>query len=310
MKGQSLTDMKTAASNAIDLLIWPDQTKRTSRVALVPFAQDVRLPTATAYTAATGMLAQNASKNVYGYEFSINGNNLCAAERQGADRYLDTAPTAASRPIASWDYTNGKGPSDADCDVPANAAMHPLSSDKTSLHARVNGLQTAGSTAGHIGTTWAWYMLSPNFKNLWETANQPADYDRNYNVNTLSGDISKQKIKKYAILMTDGDYNIQYTSNAILTSWFREPAANDSAANQATALCTNMKAQGIEVYTIAFAHDAGLSTAAQTVLKGCATKDPNKADDTSHFYLASDGDALNRAFKDIALKISKIRVAG
>jgi Flp pilus assembly protein TadG len=310
MSGQSLSDMKTAANNAIDILVWSDQSQQTSRLAIVPFAQDVRLPTAFAYTAATGQAAANATKQVYGYNFSINGNNWCAGERQGADRYLDTSPSGSSRPIATWDYTANNGASTADCDVPQNAALQPLTSDTQRLHNLVNGLQTAGSTAGHIGTTWAWYMLSPNFKNLWAAANQPANYDMNYNINTGAGDPAKQKVKKYAILMTDGDYNTQYTSNAILTNWFGEAPANDTAAKQATALCNNMKLQGIEVFTVAFAHDGGLSSAAQTVLKNCATQLPGVANDTSHYYLATNGDALNKAFKDIALKISKIRVAG
>jgi 6-pyruvoyl-tetrahydropterin synthase len=308
MAGQSLTDMKTAAKNAIDILVWSDQSQQTSKLAIVPFAQDVRLPTAAAYTAATGQAAATASKQVYNYNFGINGNNWCSAERQGPDRYLDTAPTSSSRPIAVWDYVKNNGAASADCDVPLAAAMQPLTSDATKLKNLVDGLTTAGYTAGHVGTTWAWYMLSPNFKNLWDTANQPGNYDTAFNVNTGVGDESKQKLKKYAILMTDGDYNTQYTSNAILTSWFKEPAANDTASNQATALCTNMKAKGIEVFTVAFAHDNGLSTAAQTILKNCATQIPGVTNDTSHFYLATDGDALNKAFKDIALKISKIRI--
>jgi hypothetical protein len=172
----------------------------------------------------------------------------------------------------------------------------------------IDGLQAGGSTAGHIGTQWAWYMLSPNFKQLWETANQPGNYDTNFNINTGSGNPANQKLKKFAVLMTDGDFNTEYTSNAILDSYFGESPANDTAANQAAATCVNMKAKGIEIFTVAFAHDSGLSTAAQNILKGCATQIPGVTNDTSHYYLATDGDALNKAFKDIALKISKIRI--
>ncbi len=310
MAGQSLTDLKAAANTAIDILVWTDQSNQTSRVAISPFAQDVRMPTAAAYTAVTGQAAVTTGKSVYGYRFSINGNNWCVGERQGSDKYLDTLPTAGNSPIATWTYTSNKGDASANCNVPSQAAVQPLTADRTVLHNLVNGLQTAGSTGGHIGTQWAWYMLSPNFKSLWNTANQAGNYDTNFNINTGVGDPTKQKLKKYAILMTDGDYNTEYTSQAILDSWFGESPENDSATNQAASTCVGMKAKGIEIFTVAFSHDGGLSNAAKTMLKNCATQIPGVSNDTSHFYDASNGDALNKAFKDIALKISKIRISG
>jgi Putative Flp pilus-assembly TadE/G-like len=310
MGGQSLTDMKNAAKNAINILVWTDQSQQTSKVAVVPFSADVRMPTVQAYEAATGRTAVNATKQVYGYNFGASAANLCTGERQGADRYLDTAPSSSSRPIATWKYINNNPVTSATCVIDSSAAVQPLTNDKTVLNNLINSLDAGGSTAGHIGTMWAWYMLSPNFKHLWDTANQPGNYDTNYNINTGVGDLSKQKLKKFAVLMTDGDYNTEYTSNGILDSYFGESPANDTASKQATETCTNMKAKGIEVFTVAFAHDSGLGTSAQNVLKNCATKLPGVANDTSHYYLATDGNALNNAFKDIALKISRIRVSG
>ena len=61
MQGQKLTDLKSAAGDAIDILIWADQSKYTSKVAITPFAQDVRLPTAAAFQVATGTAAANAA---------------------------------------------------------------------------------------------------------------------------------------------------------------------------------------------------------------------------------------------------------
>jgi Flp pilus assembly protein TadG len=308
MGGQSMTDMKNAAKNAINILVWSDQSQQTSRVAIVPFSADVRLPTVKAYEAATGRTAVTATKQVYGYNFGASSAELCAGERQGPDRYLDTVPSASSRPIATWKYIRSNSASTATCVVSSDSAVQPLTNNTTVLTQLIDNLDAGGSTAGHIGTQWAWYMLSPNFKQLWETANQPGNYDTNFNINTGAGDPKLQKLKKFAVLMTDGDFNTEYTSNGILDSYFGEAPANDTAANQASATCVNMKAKGIEIFTVAFAHDSGLGTAAQNVLKGCATQIPGVANDTSHYYLATDGDALNKAFKDIALKISKIRI--
>jgi Flp pilus assembly protein TadG len=310
MGGQSLTDMKTAAKNAINILVWTDQSQQTSKVAVVPFSADVRMPTVKAYEAATGRTAISEKKQVYNNWFGASSAELCVGERQGADRYLDTTPSSSSRPIATWKYIKNSPATSATCVVDSSAAVQPLTNNVTTLTTLIDSLDAGGSTAGHIGTMWAWYMLSPNFKHLWENANQPGNYDTHYNVNTGTGDPSLQKLKKFAVLMTDGDYNTEYTSAGILDSYFGESPANDTAAKQATETCKNMKLKGIEIFTVAFAHDSGLSSAAEDVLKGCATQLPGVTNDTSHYYKATDGDALNKAFKDIALKISRIRIKG
>ncbi len=59
-----------------------------------------------------------------------------------------------------------------------------------------------------------------------------------------------------------------------------------------------MKGGGVEVFTVGF--DMSTSTA-HDLLNNCAT-------DASHFYHATTGDALKAAFRDIALKISTLRL--
>ena len=39
-----------------------------------------------------------------------------------------------------------------------------LTNDTTLLKRRIDKLDTAGSTAGHLGTAWAWYLLSPKLE--------------------------------------------------------------------------------------------------------------------------------------------------
>ena len=46
-------------------------------------------------------------------------------------------------------------------------AVIPLTSDKSALLATINGYTPAGSTAGHLGTAWAWYMLAPSWNSIW-----------------------------------------------------------------------------------------------------------------------------------------------
>jgi hypothetical protein len=76
-------------------------------------------------------------------------------------------------------------------------------------------------------------------------------------------------------------------------------ATNGSSSNQAQSLCTIMKARGILVYTIGFGITAG--TPASNLMRNCAT-------DTDHAYLASTGDELRQAFREIATRIASLRL--
>ncbi len=80
--------------------------------------------------------------------------------------------------------------------------MLPLTSNNTTLTNKIKNLEIAGSTAGQIGTAWAWYLLSPNWKSLW-TASAAQAYNPG-------------KLQKIAVLMTDGEYNLQYDAKGII----------------------------------------------------------------------------------------------
>jgi hypothetical protein len=94
-----------------------------------------------------------------------------------------------------------------------------------------------------------------------------------------------------AILMTDGEYN---TVGGIHSS------ANNAKSSQAAVdTCTEMKAKGIVVYTVGFKLN---QPAAKKTMQDCASSPTNA-------YLASDGDALKQAFKDIAENITQLRLS-
>ncbi|MEL7303092.1 MAG: VWA domain-containing protein, partial [Pseudomonadota bacterium] len=67
----------------------------------------------------------------------------------------------------------------------------------------------------------------------------------------------------------------------------------------AKASCTAMKNKGIEIYAIGFKLPS--SGNAYDVMEHCASSE-------QHFYDADDGDELRMAFRDIALKISTLRL--
>ena len=41
--------------------------------------------------------------------------------------------------------------------------MVPLSDDKAYLRRTVEGYRDGGTTAGHLGTAWGWYLVSPEW---------------------------------------------------------------------------------------------------------------------------------------------------
>jgi Flp pilus assembly protein TadG len=271
MRGQKLTDMKSAASDLVNIVVWKDQSEYTSRIAIVPFAYDVRLPS-DAFKAATG--------------YTKSTSSTCVVERTGSEKYTDAAPGKNQYVMVHSSKSYKVSPT---CDLSSDEEMLPLTSDKSTLLSKIDNLQTEGSTAGHIGTAWAWYMLSPNWSSLWPSSSAPAAY-------------GTEKLKKIAVLMTDGEYNTQYNSygysvDGNATTYCPDAANGECSSDQAVAQCNAMKDKGIEVYTVGF--QLGGSKLATNTLKSCAT-------DADHFYNSSTGDALRAAFRDIALKISTL----
>ena len=167
--------------------------------------------------------------------------------------------------------------------------MTPLKNDKAAILAKIQGLSLGGGTAGHVGTAWAYYFLSPEWNNVMPSAaNQAAAY-------------GTEKLKKIAILMTDGEYNRPRDSKGLADSDDLAGAAvnGQTSAQQAVQLCTKMKEDGIEVYTVGF--DLGDNQTAINTLASCASG-------TDHAYVATDGTALKAAFRDIAIKLTELHL--
>jgi Flp pilus assembly protein TadG len=212
----------------------------------------------------------------------------CVTERVGAERYTDAAPTGAN--TLGDDYpASGYNT----CDTANN--IQPLTSNKTTLHGIINGMDVTGSTAGHIGVAWGWYMLSPNWTTVWPAGeSQPHAYGEQY-------------LRKVAVLMTDGDFNTAHCNGVVSNNYgFGSNSeeincgASPAPYTQATALCTAMKAQGITIYTVGFEITA--NSAPDNFMRGCATS-------TAHYYLASNGTELQTAFANIAAAISRLRIS-
>jgi hypothetical protein len=190
----------------------------------------------------------------------------CVTERQGTERYTD-AMAASGKYVGV--YSPGSSLSSQystsatnNCSIPE---IKTLTTDKQSLKDHIDTFTPLSGTAGHTGTAWSYYMLSPEWNRFWSAGNMDvAEYN---DTNTI----------KAAVIMTDGEYNSTWTST--------------TAIEQAKALCDSMKAKGITVYTIGFNISSNTTDPARNTLIYCAS--PNK------YYFPYDGNALKTAFNEI-----------
>jgi Flp pilus assembly protein TadG len=284
-----IADLITSATDLVNIIVWSDQSQFTSKVAIAPFTEDIRLPNTTAINAARGS-GLPTSEKVSGTTYYLSD---CVVERTGTQKYTDAAPGAGQYVMGHYTTSStGSGKNKKGVCV-VGSPVQPLTSDKTTLLNAISSLQAGGGTAGHLGTAWAWYTLSPNWNSLWPS-NGAAPY-------------GSSNLQKIAILMTDGDYNTQYSSAGIsvnqasASSTYCPQAANGCSGVQAASLCSAMKAAGITIYTVGFTIPS-TDTTAINLLTNCAS-DPNM------FYSAADGTQLQQAFRDIAIKLSSLYIS-
>ena len=224
----------------------------------------------------------------------------CVGERQGPNKHTDEAASPTSNFVTqtyvekssiTLTYYNANTASAASslCSTPVSGTVLPLTSDKQDLLNMIGGLTTGGGTAGHVGTAWAYYMLSPEWSSIVPDGSEAVAY-------------GTPKVKKIAILMTDGEYNYTYDNKGIAVGNNNAgPSANgNSSSAQAIATCNQMKQDGIEVYTVGF--DLGGNQTAINTLKVCASSN-DKA------YVAENGAALRLVFRDIAIKLTDLHLS-
>ncbi|MBL8844911.1 MAG: VWA domain-containing protein [Hyphomicrobium zavarzinii] len=237
-----IADLRTAAADLVELMLPDEGRPGKVRIGLAPYA---------------------ASLNAGSYFKTVTGRSSgtgCVFERSGSARFSESAPGTG----AYLGYNK-----DVEC---PSATVQALTDRKATLKSQIAALRPNGNTAGHIGTAWGWYLLSPRWSGVWPSASKPAAYDPKTTI-------------KAVLLMTDGEFNTEYV------------AANGSSSAQARALCTNMKAQGVVVYAVGFM--AGRT--AEKLLSECATS-------ANHYFSASDGDALKMAFQSVGRSLTDLHL--
>jgi Flp pilus assembly protein TadG len=212
----------------------------------------------------------------------------CMKERVGRDT-TDDAPS-------SGDFAASYTSSSTDSCATASKLL-PLTASKQTLVDKFNSLTTpSGGTAGHMGTAWAWYTVSPEFSSVFSGPSAPAAYGTE---NEEGGTI------KAVILMTDGDYTYynDYSGSSCSGSSLCSASRQD-----ARALCTAAKAKGVQVFSVGFglAGSSTQLTAAQIaalpesdgrkVLADCAGP--------GRYFFPYNGAAMREAFRNIGMMLS------
>lgn len=165
------------------------------------------------------------------------------------------------------------------------ANVHPLSSDRDSLLARVVDMQPNGNTLGNIGMLWGYRMVSPE-----EPFSEGSEWGSEY-------------WEKAVVLMTDGANTIDSGSTGY--SYYGPGSKNvmtvDDLNERLVEVCAAMKAQDILIYTVTFYSNIDDDT--KEFYRQCAT-DPTK------YYDAPSQDDLVDVFEKISRELSKLHIKG
>ncbi|MDX8525202.1 hypothetical protein RFM68_11835 [Mesorhizobium sp. MSK_1335] len=290
MAGQKIKDLRTAAGNAVDsFLTGQNASNPRVRVAIVPYANSVNVGSLAASTVFVETKASDR-KQAPGnddpkYVSASTRPDNCATERKGAYQYSDAGPDVSmvNRDLYLSPFARQTGT--AACPT---ATLQPLTANASALNNVIKDLVASGGTAGHIGVQWAWYMLSENWGSVMKASERPAKMD-------------PKKVAKYVILMTDGEFNLSYFDADSVDQVYND-AGKVQTRTAATTLCSAMRDQGIEIFTIGFALT---EKNAKSTLQSCASPDSGN---TKHFYQAANGIELDHAFQDIVRNIDKLTV--
>ena len=274
MGGTKLTNLKSSASNMVNTLFSKLQRVNQVKIAVVPFSEYVNV----------GMDNRNASW-ITGTADYTQTEEVCNWRRLSGSwvwRCEDvTTNYVWSGCVGSRNYpSNVRDDNYGSLRVPGvhnvncAASMLPLSTNKTAILNKINGLSATGNTYIPGGAMWGWAALSPG-----SPFGEPDDPERD--------------TKRYLVLMTDGENNISPT-------YPYHNGSSSSTANTLTAeVCTNIKAAGIQVFSIAF---QVTSSTVKSLLTNCASS-------TDRFYDATNSTLLADAFDTIGRQMTNLRLA-
>ncbi|MFN7388965.1 pilus assembly protein TadG-related protein [Brevundimonas sp.] len=177
-----------------------------------------------------------------------------------------------------------------------------LTDNYAALRTAVNNMVATGNTNVPLGAMWGWHTLSPN---------APFGDGRPY---------GSERLQKIIIIMTDGE-NVMSSNSSPNASYYnglgyiwqerlgmgtgsdtaRRQRMDDRFDHSGAAqedLCGNMKAAGIQVYTVA----VQVNSRVQTLMRRCASSN-------DHYFPVDNASGIGAAFDRIAGAIENLRIS-
>jgi Flp pilus assembly protein TadG len=278
-----MASLKIAARDAVDTLMPADSNLANPddvRIAMVTY--DTQVNAGAYFKAVTNLNPKRNFSYTYCTKTNKNGScaktntvttnmtSTCVHERGGSPAFTDADPgPGAWLQADDPTYNTSSGKWSTNCN---DIGPQPLTHSRSALYDYINNLDDYGTTAGHTGVAWGWYLIAPNWSSVWPAASKPLAYD-------------EPDAAKAMIMMTDGEFNEVYLSS------------QGNSFQQAQKMCDAAKAAGVVIYTVAFqAPKQG-----RDILSYCAS--------SSDFAFTPDnGQELQDAYKMIAQSISDLRI--
>lgn len=300
MAGSKLETLKTAAKNLLNTVYAPAESDKHVKVGIVPFAQYVNVGMENRNKSWMSVPADGSvQKEWCGDQQEVTGQSNCRMvsavgyndgvpytyQYQTCD-YTYGPPVYKCTPYTETQTWNGCAGArtyplnimDEQYQTPVPGIMNaacpspltPLIKDKDQLKGQVDAMNATGETYIPGGLVWGWRLLSSD-----DPFKDAVAYGQKVN---------GKPVRKIMVLMTDG-------VNTISPTYPEHNGSDTTLSNQLTAeLCTNIKAKGIEIFTIAF--DVADNTT-KDILRTCASAPAKYFDATSET-------ALLTAFQTVA----------
>jgi hypothetical protein len=264
-----ITALKQAANDLLDVIYGPNDTGEDLYVGVVPFNSRVKVGTGRSSWLTTAAPSQWKG---------------CMEQRSAALAFNDGPPSDGKWPATPKSVTyqvttqsHGRPVTeDVTYTIPCNSALLPLTGSKATVKASISGLTADGGTRIDIAAGWGWRVVSQRWRGLWGTAGLPLD--------------DAEKTAKAVIIMSDG-FNEPY---APIDGTTTTAQADTNFKNT----CNAMRDAGYEVFTVPFQAPA----AGQQVLRECAGSN-------DHYFESATTADLRRSFKQIAGRLSALRLA-
>lgn len=312
MIGPKIEALKSSATQLVEKAYENEQSRDHVRIALVPFADYVNVGEINRNASWIDVPAdsETTSETCDPNYREVIGTRNCRMQTFTYDR--DGISTSYEAQVCDYDY----GPPENRCftttyqnrwygcaasreypldtmdeqweqrvpgamNVGCGAPGMELTNDDAALKQRIDEITTFGNTYIPAGLFWGLTVLSPQ---------EPFTTAKNF------GEIVENvPVEKIMVLMTDGanTRSPDYVNNT-------HYGTDIDLANARTAeLCTNIKAKGIKLYTVAF--DV-TDNALKDMLRNCASS-------AGQFYDAEDAAQLETAFTNIGASLSPLRIA-